>query len=194
MDTGVGVTRPLGTTNAPALSTSQEHELGEYVLKDSALLESVGWEKFVAIKRGKPDLTLRGPLKDHPASHLLGRLQRVGAPVVLRTAPWSAERQHQTMARGPHKSAHEFVEFLCDEMAEFVKCGQWVVLPFCQLMADKQLRLQLRVSPLGVVPQHNRRPQIIVDYSFFDVNDETVRLAPGEAMQFGKLWSASSRT
>lgn len=44
----------------------------------------------------------------------------------------------------------------------------------------------LRLSPLGVVPQRNRRPRLIVDYTFSGLNDETVRLAPAEAMQFGK--------
>ena len=44
----------------------------------------------------------------------------------------------------------------------------------------------LRVSPLGVVPQRDRRPRLIVDYSFSGVNEETVPLAPREAMQFGR--------
>jgi hypothetical protein len=39
---------------------------------------------------------------------------------------------------------------------------------------------------MGVVPQRDRRPRVIVDYSFFGVNEETVKLAPREAMQFGK--------
>ena len=51
----------------------------------------------------------------------------------------------------------------------------------------------LRLSPLGVVPQRERRPRIIVDYSFYGINGDTVPLAPIEAMQFGKanerLWS-----
>ena len=44
----------------------------------------------------------------------------------------------------------------------------------------------LRKSPLGVVPQRDRRPRLIVDYTFSNVNEETVPLAPREAMQFGK--------
>jgi hypothetical protein len=49
--------------------------------------------------------------------------------------------------------------------------------------------LQWRLSPLGVVPQRDRRTQTISNYSFFGVNDETLALAPGECMQFGKaLW------
>jgi hypothetical protein len=182
----VGVARPVGTTAAPQLSQKQEIELGEYIIKDSELLDAVGWDRFVDIKRGKPDLTIRGAIRAHPASHMLGRLQRSGAPVVLHTAPWSHARQTSTMKRGPHKSAHEFAEFLKDELAEFIRQGQWVVLPFRQLLGDRNLRMHLRISPMGVVPQRDRRPCIIVDYSFFDVNNETVRLAPDEAMQFGK--------
>jgi hypothetical protein len=44
----------------------------------------------------------------------------------------------------------------------------------------------LRISPIGVVPQRDRRPRTIVDYSFSGVNQETCPLAPAEAMQFGK--------
>jgi hypothetical protein len=49
--------------------------------------------------------------------------------------------------------------------------------------------LQLRLSPLGVVPQRDRLPRTISDYSFFGVTHETLALAPEECMQFGKaLW------
>ena len=44
----------------------------------------------------------------------------------------------------------------------------------------------LRVSPLGVVPQRDRRPRLIVDYSFSGVNDDTIPLAPRESIQFGR--------
>jgi hypothetical protein len=39
---------------------------------------------------------------------------------------------------------------------------------------------------MGVVPQRECRPRVIVDYSFFGVNTKTAKLAPLEAMQFGK--------
>jgi hypothetical protein len=39
---------------------------------------------------------------------------------------------------------------------------------------------------MGVVPQRARRPRLIVDYSCFDLNRETLKLAPKEAMKFGK--------
>ena len=36
-----------------------------------------------------------------------------------------------------------------------------------------------------MVRQQGRRPRWIVDYSWWDVNSETLHLAPKEAMQFG---------
>jgi hypothetical protein len=50
----------------------------------------------------------------------------------------------------------------------------------------------LRISPIGVVPQRERRPRIIVEYSLYGINADTVKLAPSDSMQFGKanerLW------
>jgi hypothetical protein len=37
------------------------------------------------------------------------------------------------------------------------------------------------------VPQPERRPRVIVDYSFYGVNDDTLKLGPADAMQFGKV-------
>lgn len=59
---------------------------------------------------------------------------------------------------------------------------QWTLLPAALVTGLQQLRL----SPLGVVPQKDRRPRTIVDYTFYGVNDDTVPLAPHEAMQFGR--------
>jgi hypothetical protein len=63
-----------------------------------------------------------------------------------------------------------------------IKKGHWVLLPASDVLDTEELRL----SPLGVVPQRERRPRTISDYSYFGVNDETLNLAPPEAMQFGK--------
>ncbi len=60
--------------------------------------------------------------------------------------------------------------------------SQWTLLP-AELVTGLQ---NLRLSPLGVVPQHDRRPRTIVDYTFYDVNADTVPLAPHDAMQFGR--------
>lgn len=58
----------------------------------------------------------------------------------------------------------------------------WVILPYS---AVEQLP-NLRISPMGVVPQNDRRPRTIVDYSFSGVNAATASLAPAESMQFGR--------
>jgi hypothetical protein len=43
----------------------------------------------------------------------------------------------------------------------------------------------LHISPIGMVPQRNRHPHTIVDYSFYNLNDDTALVAPNESMQFG---------
>ena len=52
--------------------------------------------------------------------HLLQRLAKSGAPVLLRTKPWTPARIAAAVDRGPHKSAHEYLEFLRTEMADMV--------------------------------------------------------------------------
>jgi hypothetical protein len=62
-------------------------------------------------------------------------------------------------------------------MADMIEKGQWIMLP-----ADQARKLpNLRISPIGVVPQRDRRPRTIVDYSFSDVNLDTCPVAPQEA-------------
>jgi hypothetical protein len=59
--------------------------------------------------------------------------------------------------------------------------GNWVLLPSWLILGKRNLKL----SPLGVVPQRDRCPHTISDYSFFGVNDDTIPLSPSEAIQFG---------
>ncbi|KAL3816089.1 hypothetical protein ACHAXA_011414 [Cyclostephanos tholiformis] len=59
--------------------------------------------------------------------------------------------------------------------------SQWIVLPY---LAVRDLP-GLRVSPPGVVPQRERRPRWICDYSWSQVNEDTLPLAAVKAMQFG---------
>lgn len=58
---------------------------------------------------------------------------------------------------------------------------QWIILPFSEV---KDLP-HLRISPPGVVPQRDRRPRWIVDYTFSGVNQDTAPIVPPDAMQFG---------
>ena len=118
----------------------------------------------------------------HPAAHLLNHLRLHGAPVVTSGAPWSAAKRAQALSRGPHKSARDYRAFLRQEFTDMIHKGHWTVLPADLLATEPALRL----SPLGVVPQRDRRPRTICDYTFFGVNEDTLGLAPQEAMQFGR--------
>jgi hypothetical protein len=73
-----------------------------------------------------------------------------------------------------HKSALQHLDFLEGEFAVMTQKGQWILMPY------KSVR-GLRLSPLGVVPQRNRRPQTIVAYTFSQVNSEMLPLTPAEA-------------
>ena len=86
------------------------------------------------------------------------------------------------MTRGPHHSSFQHIDFLRDELADMVDQATWLVLPYARLRHIPNLR----ISPMGVVPQNERRPRPIVDYSFSGVNRDTVLLAPRKAMQFGR--------
>jgi hypothetical protein len=60
--------------------------------------------------------------------------------------------------------------------------GQWIVLP-ARLLMDAR---NLRIRPLGVVPQWDRHPRTICDYSYYLVNEDTIELCPEKFMQFGR--------
>jgi hypothetical protein len=85
------------------------------------------------------------------------------------------------MARGSHASTKEHEVFLRVEMSDMVSKGFWIVIPYSQVRSLPGLR----ISPLGVVPQRDRRPRTIVDYTFSFVNADTANLAPRESLQFG---------
>jgi hypothetical protein len=74
------------------------------------------------------------------------------------------------------------VDFLCGEFIDMIKKGHWILLPATLVLNNRNLRL----SPLGVVPQRECRPRTICDYSFFLVNNDTIELFPAESMQFGR--------
>jgi hypothetical protein len=100
----------------------------------------------------------------------------------MKTQPWSKEQLDAAVARGPHQSAHLHTDFLTTEFSDMIQKGQWMVLPYSTV---KHLP-NLCISPIGVVPQRERRPWTIVDYTFFGVNADTLPLSAPEAMQFGR--------
>ena len=145
--------------------------------------QSSNWDQYIQQSRDPvgdfhPDVAHL----EHPAAHLLSRLSKVGAPVCMASPPWEQERRDEALRRGPHKSAKEHIDFLREEFVDMILKGHWSLLP-ARLLSNE---LVLRLSPLGVVPQRDRRPRTICDYTFFGVNPETLPLAPQEAMQFGR--------
>jgi hypothetical protein len=182
------VTGPLGprTETAPALSEAQSDNLCKFIEHDISHLLEVGFEKIMQEIRGRSDIHPNVHLQRHKASRLLGHLRRRSANVTLSTPPWTDCQHEATLLRGSHKSAAEHIEFLREELLDFVQKGFWMILPVSLLRKYPKLFKNLRVSPMGVVPQRARRPRIIVDYTFFGINDETVKMAPRDAMQFGK--------
>ena len=160
-----------------------EHTLGKSAAFSALEFSRLGsWDAFVASLRPSSDISPGVRHLPHKAGRLLDHLRRRGAPVPLQTPPWDSQRIRQAIRRGPHKSAKEHLGFVCQEILEFCDQGFWTVLPLSSALCLPNLR----VSPLGVVPQRERRPRLIVDYTYSGVNQETVRLAPPEAMQYGR--------
>jgi len=162
-------------------AAAQLDRLGKNISRDTDLLNDYSLFDLLRSRRGQSNLTTLAGV-DHPARPLLQHLSRSGFPVVLSTPPWTLEQRDHAVARGPHQSAHQFLDFLRDELADMVDRATWMVLPYHRLRELHNLRL----SPMGVVPQHARRPRPIVDYTFSGINHDTLPLSPREAMQFGR--------
>jgi hypothetical protein len=168
----------------PFTEIGRSHELGKLIEKSlNKLSESASFAEFVREARGRACLSSKVESLPHPAAiELLVSLRNDGAPVEFTTAEWSKEMIQNAMDRGSHQSADQYLGFVEEEMTDFIQKGFWLVLP---LSAVQHLP-NLRISPLGVVPQRNRRPRLIVDYTYSLVNGETMKIAPEEAMQFGR--------
>ncbi|WP_317202287.1 hypothetical protein [Janthinobacterium sp.] len=165
----------------------RSNRLGKLILLAAARFgTAASWETFVTETRGPSNLqhNIADRTNHHPAGHYLDRLRPIGAPVLQTTKPWTRSKISTALARGSHQSALSHLEFLRDEMADMIDQGYWVILPYSSVLHLPHLRL----SPLGVVPQRDRRPRIIVDYTFWGINEDTVALAPSEAMQFGRAF------
>jgi hypothetical protein len=66
-----------------------------------------------------------------------------------------------------------------------IQKGQLILLPARVFLNNPKLRL----GPLGVAPQRDRRPRTISDYTLFFDNEDMVEIPLGGCMQFGHaLW------
>lgn len=146
-------------------------------------LKDHGWEGMVWKVRKRGDIRVDEQTMDwHPGAPLLKQLGKHGVPVKMTTAPWPQPLKDERVRRGSHKSCQDHRDFIRGELLDFVEKGFWILLPYHRI----KHWTQLRVSPLGCIPQRNRRPRLIVDYSYYGINSETLALQPSEAMQFGR--------
>ena len=138
------------------------------------VLSEVGWDGLIKHVQGRGDMKIEPTkLDQHPAVPLLQRMATEGVPAIMSDPPWSDEQLHTQVQRGSHKSCLSELQFLREELLEFSQKGFWLVLPYRVI---KYLRAQgllsgVRVSPMGVIPQRNRRPRLIVDLTFSGVNE-----------------------
>jgi hypothetical protein len=175
--------QPVRKQRRPAiidLVQSVPTDLGECISRDVKLLDKLGWHGLVAHRRPTGDFSSLTNV-NHPARRLLKLYKYRGAPVKFATPPWTRQQILRALHRGPHKSCHDHISFLQGEFKDMMSRGQWLVLPYS---AVKDLP-GLRLSPPGVVPQRNRRPRWICDYSWWGINADTLPLAAKESMQFG---------
>jgi hypothetical protein len=108
---------------------------------------------------------------------------------------WRQHHHHQSSSIHPvlnslsHPAAHFLhrlskngVPALCSTPPWTVpQQGYWLVLPYSAVRGHPSLR----IAPAGVVPQRDRRPRAIIDYTYNGVNRDTLPLEPTPAMQFG---------
>jgi len=118
----------------------------------------------------------------HPTAEYLHELASTGVPAYFADDPWTVTQLDTVLQKGPHRSAAaEFANFIVEDMFDYVQMGYWVVLPYASVRHLPNLRL----APAGVVPQRERRPRPIMDYSFYNTNAACLPYAPLQAMQFG---------
>ena len=165
----------------PAENYGLPKDLGECISRDVELLQRVGWQRFVKTRRQGGDLSDLENVDQHPAKRLLKIYKHRGVPVKFSSPKWSRTKIKAALTRGAHKSCNEHIDFLNEEFVDMIQKGQWVILPATMAMELEGLRL----SPPGVIPQRDRRPRWICDYTWSGVNHDTLPLAAMEAMQFG---------
>ncbi len=134
--------------------------LGKTISSDESLLNHYSLFDLLRLRRGQSNLTNLACV-NHPARPLLRHLGTSGFPVVLSSSPWTLDQRDSAIARGPHQSARQYVDFLRDKLADMVERATWMVLPYHRV---RELR-QLRLSPMGVVPQHAGLDQLWITRS-----------------------------
>jgi len=156
-------------------------DLGKYASVQAIELARLGWRQYFRSKQTPTALSTNIKSLNHPAAEHLAHWASVGVPCVTSSFPWSCQQRDAAHLRGPHHSAITYSDFLMQDLYDYIQMGYWLVLPYTAVHHLSPLRL----SPAGVVPQRERRPRPIMDYSFYDTNASSLPLDPHHAMQFG---------
>ncbi len=159
-------------------------ELGKSATKFARSMRRLGWSRFFQHHFHRHYSSLQPAIRSipHPAAPYLQRLATQGVPAPSAGPPWNIHQQDAAVARGPHPSARlQHAAFLLEDIYEYVRAGYWLVLPYSALRGHPLLK----IAPAGVVPQRERRPRPIMDYSYNHVNQNSLDIAPTQAMQFG---------
>ena len=86
---------PKAAKRCPVPSYELPADVGKCIRRDVDLLQKLGWERFVQNRRQRGDFT---SLKfQHPAQRLLDQYKHRGAPVKLKTSPWSRSQLLQAL-------------------------------------------------------------------------------------------------
>ncbi len=158
-------------------------ELGKWAVAQADLLARLGWKRLFTYHQQPHSINTTIQHARHPTAQYLHYLACSGVPLTPTTPPWTYQERDTAYQRGPHSSAAiQFAPFLLQDMYDYVQMGYWLVLPYPAVQKMPSLRL----SPAGVVPQRDRWPRPIMDYSFSGVNQASAPYAPFAAMQFGK--------
>jgi hypothetical protein len=100
----------------------------------------------------------------HPFAETLKDWE-TGVPVDC-GAPWEWETIEAAVDKGAHKSAttDESIALIAEDVAYQVKAGYAEIVSWDELRKTRPKHL--KVSPLAVVPQRDRRGSMILDLSF----------------------------
>jgi len=157
--------------------------LGEFIKVDTNFyIDRDSWTDLFHARKGRSNFHDNLLHLRHKAVPLLSQYAKQGVPVLIHNQPWTLQQKDAAILRGNHPSAQSFTDFLRTEMEDMRTKGMFIVLPYALIRHHPQLR----ISPLGCVPQRDRRPRIINDYTYSEVNPSTVSMAPREAMQWGR--------
>ena len=168
---------------APITSPKTLDALGEFVkLNKNLYLDIKTWQAYFNSRNGRTIFSHSLQHLRHKAKPLLQHYKKHGMPVLISSTPWPFHKKDAAIQRGNHPSASAFAQFLREEMGEMCSKGMFIVVPCDEVGSLPQLRL----LPIGCVPQRDCCPWIIIDYAFSSVNTDTLKMAPLESMQWGQ--------